>query len=98
MKEPEVIPLPPPEDEEYRLSRPLNDKATAKDALKADLEMSNFMLDALAECWKQVSTISGVSSLVSSTIAATKHRRAILELPYGSPPAKVQSKIIDLLD
>lgn len=49
----------------------------------ADLSLANNQLQFIAAAWSQVQTIGGICRLVDATIKATKHRRDILELPYG---------------
>lgn len=51
----------------------------------ADLILANMQLQAVGVLWKQVTSIGQACKLISATIEATKHRRALLQLPYGSP-------------
>jgi len=90
--------LPATHSGNFQLVTPLKHNATESEAIHADLEMSNFMLDALATCWESVRTIKGVTTLVGATIKATKHRRDILKLPYGAPTQNTSNRAVTFLD
>lgn len=57
---------------------------TEEDIIKADLPTANAIMDAVHLCWGSVKSIGGVQRLIKMTIEATKHRRDVLGLPYGS--------------
>lgn len=71
---------------------------TEQDVNACDLLLANFQLSQIANLWSNVSSISAACKLISSTIEATKHRRAILQLPYGSPNKVPRTFEIPTLD
>lgn len=63
---------------------PLEPADGEEQAKKADLPIANTMLEVVHVCWGEVKSIAGVQRLLKMTIEATKHRRDVLGIPYGS--------------
>lgn len=72
--------------------------STEQEVNACDLLLANFQLTQIANLWSEVSSISAACKLISSTIEATKHRRAILQMPYGSPNKVSKTFEIPTLD
>ncbi len=65
---------------------------------KEDLSIANGMLRAIGIMWKDVENIYDLRSIVTSTIDATKHRRAILKKQYGFISEDKPKSVYDPLD
>lgn len=67
---------------------------------KVDLAIANVGVQAVMLAWSQVevTSLKQLHSLINATIKTCKHRRAILEMPYGSKNQSTQGRFVLPLD
>lgn len=76
----------------------IDSNSTEADVVKADLELANVPMQMLHAAWGQVKTIGGICKLIDATMKATKHRRDVLKMQYGSKDSGAKRDIVYPLD
>ncbi len=76
-------PLALPEISAPILYNPITSDSSQKDVIASDVDLVNAAGNALYQLWNQPHSPKSISSMIKDTIAFTKHRRAVLNMPYG---------------
>lgn len=62
----------------------LKPDCSPEEAARADVQIANTQLDLLHYGLTQVKSVSGLCKIVAEITSLVRHRRAIMQLPYGT--------------